>query len=98
MGWLALPVPGRIVVTIKKRRAAATSRRHHLDRRVGQLLALAAVPTTPAISDDEMLTTKKVAAWLGVSEQWLELGRKEGYGPPWVPYGPRCIRYRRGDV
>jgi predicted DNA-binding transcriptional regulator AlpA len=76
-----------------------TSRRHHLDRRVDQLLAIAAVPTTPAINDDdELLNTKQLAAWLGVSEQWLEFGRAKGYRPDFKSLGPRCIRYRRGDV
>ena len=85
-------------MTIKpKRRTAATSRRHHLDHRIGQLLALAAVPTTPA-NDDDLLTTKQLAGWLGVSEQWLELGRAKGYGPKYVQLGPRCIRYKRSDV
>lgn len=73
--------------------------RHHLDRRALQLLALAnpaAPPTTT--KDDDLLSTKQVAAWLGVSEQWLELGRKKNYGPHYVRLGPRCIRYRRGDV
>lgn len=69
-------------------------KRHHLDRRIGQLLA---VPTTPA-NDDDLLTTKQVAAWLGVSDQWLEFARSKGYGPPYKRLGPRCIRYRRGDV
>jgi predicted DNA-binding transcriptional regulator AlpA len=75
-------------------------RRHHLDRRALQLLALAtpaAPPATP-INDDDLLTTQQVAAWLGVSDQWLELGRKKGYGPNWTKLGPRCIRYTRGNV
>jgi hypothetical protein len=72
---------------------AKAARRHHLDRRVGQLLANA-----PAFSDDALLTTEELAGWLGVSTQWLELGRKQGYGPPWARLGPRTIRYLYGKV
>ncbi len=42
--------------------------------------------------------TKEVAEWLGVSVQFLEIGRHRGYGPRFVRLGPRKIVYRRADV
>jgi len=65
--------------------------RHHLDRRVGQLLA-----TTPKTKT--LLSTRQVADWLGVSDQWLEVGRVKGYGPPFERLGPRLIKYERSAV
>jgi predicted DNA-binding transcriptional regulator AlpA len=65
---------------------------HHLDRRAGELTA-AGVGNL-----DDLLTTKHVAAWLGVSVQTLEIWRCKRKGPPFVRLGPRSIRYRRGDV
>jgi predicted DNA-binding transcriptional regulator AlpA len=64
---------------------------HHLDRRVEQLLA--AAPEA-----DDLLNTKQVAAWLGVSTQWLEIGRCKGFGPPSKKIGPRLVRYQRSEV
>jgi predicted DNA-binding transcriptional regulator AlpA len=69
------------------------TRRHHLDRRAGQLLANA-----PQLNADTLLSTRELADLLGVSQQWLELGRKRGYGPPWVRLGPHTIRYPYGKV
>ena len=68
-------------------------RAHHLDRR-----ALAIIEAANAGSDDELLRTIVVAVWLGVSEEWLEIGRSRGYGPPYHRLSPRRVRYRRGDV
>ena len=34
--------------------------------------------------DDDLLTTPQLAEWLAVSEQWCEIGRHKGYGPPYV--------------
>ena len=68
---------------------------HHLDRRADAIVA-AAGSTAAA---DALLNTSQVAAWLGVSEQWLEIGRsKGGYGPRFKRLGPRMVRYTRGDV
>ena len=44
-----------------------------------------------------MLTTREVAAWFGVSEQWLEIGRHRGYGPEYTRLGPHIIRYTRAN-
>jgi hypothetical protein len=67
----------------------ASPQRLHLDKRAA---ALAAVPG----ADDELLDTPAMAAWLGVSIQWLEIGRCKGYGPPFERLSPRVIRYQRG--
>jgi hypothetical protein len=66
-------------------------RKHHLDRRADRLQAEGG-------SDDEMLSTADVASWLGISIQFLEIGRSRGFGPPFKKLSPRCIRYQRGDV
>jgi hypothetical protein len=68
--------------------------RHHLDRRALDLIEAANEGT-----DDELMTTPRVAVWLGVSPEWLEIGRSKGrWGPPYLRLSPRRIRYRVGDV
>ena len=47
--------------------------------------------------DDDLLTTKELALWFGVSEEWLEIGRSLGYGPPFIRLAPRIVRYQRGQ-
>ena len=74
------------------------ARRHHLDRRIDQVLAAAPVTLPITLNDDTLLSTKQLAALLGVSTQWLERGRKEGYGPEWVSLGPRTTRYTYGKA
>jgi predicted DNA-binding transcriptional regulator AlpA len=65
----------------------------HIDKRAEQVAALGVG------AEDELLTTAQVAAWLGVSVQFLEIGRSSGgYGPPYTRLAPRAIRYRRGDI
>jgi hypothetical protein len=44
------------------------------------------------------LSTVQVAAWLGVSTQWVEIARLGRHGHPFKKLGPRMVRYRRGDV
>jgi hypothetical protein len=75
------------------------NRAFHLDRRIDQILAL----EPPVFDknnnpDDDLLTTDVVAGWLGVSKEWLEVGRVHGYGPPFKKLGPKNVRYRRGSV
>jgi predicted DNA-binding transcriptional regulator AlpA len=72
--------------------------RHHLDRRIDQVLAAAPVTLPVTLNDDTLLTTQQVAALLGVSTQWLDAGRKQGYGPDWIKLGPRTTRYMYGKV
>ncbi len=78
----------------KKKRRYGAPRRHHLDRRAAQLLATTIKTTTKA----GMLTTQQLADLLGVSPQWLEVGRIKNYGPPFERLGPRLIRYKPDGV
>jgi len=66
--------------------------RHHLDRRAVELVE------DGAGNLHDLLSTGATADWLGVSPQWLEIGRSKGYGPPFVRLSPRRVRYRRDDV
>lgn len=68
-----------------------TPNRHHLDKRAEKLA------DEPG-DDDDLLRTKEVAEWLGVSEPWLEIARSKGFGPPFIRVTPRMIRYPRGRV
>lgn len=67
--------------------------RHHLDRRAADIAESASDK-----SPDELLTTAATAEWLGISSQWLEIGRSKGYGPPFVRLSTRRVRYHRADV
>jgi predicted DNA-binding transcriptional regulator AlpA len=66
-------------------------RKHHLDRRADQIANVVGY-------DDDLMNTSAVAEWLGISTQWLEIGRCKKYGPKFVKLGTNLIRYRRGDV
>jgi predicted DNA-binding transcriptional regulator AlpA len=49
----------------------------------------------------EYLNTKQAAAYLGVSRQWLEIGRTKGYGPPFIKAGDGgggIVRYMRSEI
>jgi len=70
----------------------ASPLRHHLDRR-GEQIASQIVG-----DDDELLSTSDVAELLGVSHQFLEIGRHRGYGPKFVRVSARVIRYSRSAV
>ncbi len=67
-------------------------KRHNLDRRATDIAAAG-----PG-DDDELLTTGQMAAWFGVSTQWLEIGRSKRWGPPFIRLGPRRVRYPRGPA
>src|SRR5713101_3333480 len=67
--------------------------RHNLDRRAQSIIDAANEGT-----DDELLTTPRVAVWLGVSPEWLEIGRTRGWGPPFIRIAPRMVRYHKGSV
>jgi hypothetical protein len=79
------------IMAKKKVRQDAVPLRHHLDKRAANLLATSG-------NDDDLLTTPDTAEWLQTSEQWLEIGRVKGYGPPFERLAPKIIRYRRGKV
>ena len=74
------------------KRKGPKPRSHHIDQRADQVLA------TMGTDNDQMLTTRQVANMLGVSMQWLEIGRHRNYGPPCIQLGERCVRYRRDDI
>jgi hypothetical protein len=69
-----------------------SGRTHHLDRRAS------AIAEQGQGGSDDLLSTSEVASWLGVSHQFLEIGRLKNYGPTFVRVSSRMIRYRRGDV
>jgi predicted DNA-binding transcriptional regulator AlpA len=46
---------------------------------------------------DELLSTRQIALLSGLSEQWFEIARGKGLGPPFVRMSARRIRYRRDD-
>src|SRR5690242_17598948 len=71
----------------------SSPQKHHLDKR-----ALDLIEAANAGADDALLSTPVTAGWLGVSDQWLEIGRHHGWGPPFIRLSPRRIRYRVGDV
>jgi hypothetical protein len=68
------------------------AKRYHIDRRAPLLMA------TSEGGADDLLSTRQTADWLGVSTQWLEIGRSKGFGPSYVRVSPRRIRYRRDSV
>jgi hypothetical protein len=72
--------------------SVASPTKHHIDRRADKIVG------ADIGADDELLSTRAVADWLGVSTQWVEIGRTKNYGPPFRKISARCIRYHRGDV
>jgi hypothetical protein len=62
-----------------------------VDRRAHRLIDVDFHPET-------RLTTKQVAVWLEVSEQFLEIKRTRGGGPRFERITNKLIRYRAGDV
>ncbi len=64
---------------------------HQLDRRAHKLL-------DEAISENALLDTEQVADWLGVSKNWLEIGRIRGWGPRFKKLAPKIVRYHVPDV
>ena len=67
------------------------TKKHHIDQRAHTIATDAGAP-------EELLSTAQVAEWLGLSTQWLEIGRGKNYGPRFTRLGARSIRYRRCDV
>jgi hypothetical protein len=66
--------------------------KHHLDARAEQ------IAEQGRGDPDDLLSTIQVAAWLGVSVQFLEIGRSKGFGPPFIVVAPRVLRYSRQDI
>lgn len=96
---LARRIDGKSHMSTKANTAASSSRIRHqpafllLDRRAQQV-ANVAIGADP----DLLLNTKQLAEWLGVSTQWVEIGRSKGYGPPFRKIGLKAVRYHVGDV
>jgi predicted DNA-binding transcriptional regulator AlpA len=76
------------MATLQTRQVAPS--RHHIDKRANEL-----IQAHSRDGADDLLNTKQVAGILGLSTQWLEIGRCRGFGPPFVRLSPRRIRYRR---
>ena len=66
---------------------------HYLDKRADSISAQIA-----ALPDDALLSTADLACWLGVSIQFLTIGRSRGYGPTFVRLAPNSVRYRASAV
>ena len=47
---------------------------------------------------DEYVDDKALAKMIGMSLETVQQWRTRGEGPPFVKVGPRCVRYRTGDV
>jgi predicted DNA-binding transcriptional regulator AlpA len=78
----------------RQKKPLPARRTHHLDRRAGALLN-----SEQASGDaDYLLTTTEVSEWLGMSTQFLTIGRHRGFGPPFVTLSARMVRYRRGAI
>jgi predicted DNA-binding transcriptional regulator AlpA len=67
-------------------------RKHYIDKRADVVI------DASKGDGDELLHTKETAKWLGVSTQWLEIGRSRGYGPTYTRVSARTVRYKRSDV
>lgn len=67
-------------------------RSHHIDKRA------AGIAESGSGDPDDLIDTRALAAWLGLSREWLEIGRSRGYGPNFIRLTPRRLRYRRADV
>jgi hypothetical protein len=67
--------------------------RHNIDRRAGKLASELADG-----DPDQLDSTTDLSELLGISPEWLEIGRNRGYGPPFVVLSPKRIRYKRSDV
>jgi hypothetical protein len=79
------------VLPVAKPKTTGPKQRHHLDRRAG-------LADEGKGNADELLTSKQVADWLGITEFWIWKGRRDNFGPVFVQPFPEVIRYRRGDV
>ncbi len=64
---------------------------HHLDKRARSIAEASEGPR------DQLIDTKTLADWLGMSIQWCEIARRDGYGPPFQRFG-HSVRYRRDAV
>jgi len=68
--------------------------RFHIDRRAEALANKLAAEGDA----NDLVDTCRLARWLGVSRQFLEIGRSRGFGPRFIRLSSRRVRYRRLDV
>lgn len=69
-----------------------------LEREFGMnIVTLPEVKTSDAFSENFLLTYKKAAQWLNVSETTLRLWKSAGK-IPWVPVGTRGVRFRTSSL
>jgi hypothetical protein len=85
--------------------AVKVPRSHHIDRRAAEVrdaltapLQVELVRAGDLTEMEPLYSTVALAERLGVSVQFLTIGRVRGYGPKFVQLGPKRIRYRRSDV
>ena len=78
-----------------KGRPSPVKGQHHLDKRADRLIVEG---NDAGTEPGDLLTTEQVAAWLGMTKQWLEIGRSRGYGPPFRKLGAKRVKYQRSDV
>ena len=71
-----------------------TETHHYIDKRAAKVATEIAAGGDP----DELLSTSELAEITGLSTQFYEIGRVNGYGPKFVRLSPRRVRYRRADV
>jgi helix-turn-helix protein len=50
------------------------------------------------VDEDQPVSEKVAARFLGVSERSLQRWRIDKCGPPYIRYGKHCIRYRPSDL
>jgi hypothetical protein len=67
--------------------------RYHLDRRADEIAAQGGDG-----SGDDLLTTKQLAAWFGVTESWVKRAKARGVGVTPIYVTPHCVRYKRSDA
>jgi predicted DNA-binding transcriptional regulator AlpA len=84
--------PARNVECRPVARTYAGKGKHHLDRRADR------IAEEGDGNDDDLLTSRELADWLGLTADWVELGRSKNYGPKFIRLASRVVRYRRGDV
>jgi predicted DNA-binding transcriptional regulator AlpA len=74
--------------------------KYHLDKRAQTIIEMLVrkEKDRKPISKDQMRNTRQVAVLFGVSEVWLEILRQKKQGPKYVVLGPRCVRYKVGDL
>jgi predicted DNA-binding transcriptional regulator AlpA len=83
---------------VSKHAAAAQTVIHHPPRKSFHIDKRAASIIAAAPKEEAVFDTKQLAAWLGLSPQFLEIARCKGYGPDYVVISPRVVRYRKSDV